>query len=182
MRPDRQTGLLLQEYELRNTGSVAAIFRILIRSLPMGTQAWNAHGSADGVPYIDLPQSLAPGAATRLTIEYRSQDRTTIPHPEFEITMANPPVIDPIGVTFNLQPRVRLAGGDVLLEFNSEADQNYYIQYSSEPQVWRTALPKVVGTGNRIQWIDNGSPKTENHPSTVTSRLYRILVAEPSSK
>ena len=182
MRPDRQTGLLLQEYELKNTGSVAAIFRILIRNLPVGTQVWNAHGSADGVSYVDLPQSLAPGGTTRLTIEYRSQDRTTVPRPEFEMTMANPPVLDPIGLTFNLQPRLRLAGGDVLLEFNSETDKNYYIQYSSESQVWRTALPKVVGTGNRIQWIDNGSPKTENHPSTVTSRLYRILETEPSLK
>jgi hypothetical protein len=181
MKPDRQTGLLLQEYEIANTGSMTTAFRLLIRGMSAGSLVWNAHGTSDGVSYIDLPP-LAPGATLRLTIEYRSQDRTTIPKPEFEFMAATPAAQSPDGLAAALQPRATLAGGHVLLEFNSVPGQAYYIQYARSPGlVWKTALPRVQGTGNRIQWIDNGLPRTESHPATEGSRFYRILVAEPAS-
>jgi len=182
MTPDRQTGLLVQEYEVTNTGRVAAVFRILIRNMPARTQVWNAHGTVEGIPYVDLAFSLAPGAKQKITLEYRSADRTTIPQPEFEVTTAaeaEPPQT-PTGVTLALQPRVTLDNGNVLLEFNSAAGKTYYLQYATDPALWKTALPKVEGTGNRIQWLDNGPPRTDSHPSTASSRFYRILVAEPT--
>jgi len=181
MRPDRQTGLLLQEYEVTNAGSMTIAFRLLIRDMPAGSQVWNAHGVTDGIPYIDLPP-LAPGATARITIEYRSQDRTSVPEPRFEFTAATSAAASPEGVSAALQPRATLSGGQVLLEFNSVAGQSYYIQYARDPaSPWKTALPRVEGTGNRIQWIDNGLPRTESHPATESSRFYRILVAEPSA-
>ena len=178
---DRQTGLLIQEYDVLNTGGVAAVFRVLIRNMPAGSQVWNAHGTVDGIPYVDLPSSLAVGATQRISIEYRSQDRTTMPTPEFEVTSATPINITPEGLASALQPRATLAGGNILLEFNSTAGTSYYIQYTSDLTApWQTALPKVDGTGNRIQWIDNGPPKTATHPSANPTRFYRIVVAEPA--
>lgn len=181
MLADRQTGLLTQRYEISNTGQVAARFRILIRNMPIGSMVWNAHGMIDGVPYIDLPTAAAPGSTQSLTIEYRSQDRTTIPDPQFEITTADPEPQGPDGITAALQPRASLQGGNILIEFNSVAGQGYYIQYSQDASSWKTALPKIEGTGNRIQWIDNGLPKTDSHPSTASTRFYRIMVANPSN-
>jgi hypothetical protein len=116
-----------------------------------------------------------------LTIEYRSQDRTTIPDPQFEITTADPEPQVSDGITAALQPRASLQGGNILIEFNSVAGQGYFIQYSQDASSWKTALPKIEGTGNRIQWIDNGLPKTDSHPSTASTRFYRIMVANPSN-
>jgi hypothetical protein len=180
MTADRQTGLLTQQYDVKNTSSTAAAFRILIRNMPAGSQVWNAQGTVDGIPYIDLPQALAAGGTQRITIEYRSADRTTIPNPGFEIVSAGAPPATPAGLTLNLQPRATLSGGNVLLEFNSEAGKSYYIQYGTDPASWKTALPKVEGTGNRVQWIDNGPPKTDSLPSTSPTRFYRIVVSEPA--
>jgi hypothetical protein len=178
MTPDRQTGLLTQQYDVKNTGSTAAAFRILIKNMPAGSQVWNAHGTVDGIPYVDLPQTLAAGGTQRITIEYRSADRATIPNPEFEIVSAGSPPAAPAGVTMNLQPRATFSNGQVLLEFNSEAGKAYYIQYGTDPASWKTALPKVAGTGKRVQWIDNGPPKTDSLPSALPARFYRIVVAE----
>ncbi len=181
MTPDRQTGHLIQEYEVKNTGLIAAVFRVFIRNIPAGSQLWNAHGTVEGIPYFDLPASLAPGATQKITLEYYSEDRATIPQPQFELVAATPATLTPAGLSTALQPRATLASGNVLLELNSIAGQSYYIQYTGDPAAaWKTALPKVEGTGNRIQWLDNGPPKTESHPSTVPARFYRILVAEPA--
>lgn len=178
MKVDRQTGLLIQQYDVKNTGRISAVFRILIKNMPSGSTVWNAHGKVNGVPYIDLPSVLAPGATTRITLEYRSADRTTIPKPTFELVGIAGTPINPEGATATLKPRATVSGGNVLLEFSSETGKSYYIQYSSDLASWKTALPKIEGTGNRVQWIDNGSPKTESHPSAVASRFYRILTTK----
>ncbi len=178
MTADRQTGLLIQKYDVRNTGTVGAVFRILVKNIPATSRVWNAHGMVGGVPYIDLPSLLAPNATTRITIEYWSQDRRAVPKPTFELIAASGSVVIPEGVASALKPRAIMTGGNVLLEFNSEKGKSYYIQYSGDFTTWKTSLPKVDGTGNRIQWIDNGSPKTESHPSSTSSRFYRILATQ----
>lgn len=175
MRLDRQTGLLLQQYDVKNTGAIATVFRILIKNLPSASKVWNSQGLLNGVPYVDLPSVLAVGATTRITIEYFSPDRATVPNPTFELVGATGTAVNPEGATTALKPRATLSGGNVLLEFNSATGKSYYIQYTTDLSNWKTALPKVDGTGNRIQWIDNGSPKTESHPSSVSRRFYRIL-------
>jgi len=175
---DRQTGLLIQRYEIENTGNVTTTFRIYISNMPTGSTVWNSHGTEGSKAYIDLPRPLGAGEKAVISIEYRSEDRTTIPDPDFELVSTTPVETDPAGVAMELEPRVTLANGNVLLEFNSSTGKNYYLQYSDDMTVWKTALPKVTGTGNRIQWIDNGLPKTDPHPSAARSRFYRILAVQ----
>ena len=76
----------------------------------------------------------------------------------------------------NLRP-VPLADGSFMLEFRSLASRNYFVQYTSSLQGWRTVVPPVAGTGSSVQWIDNGPPKTESLPSQTSSRIYRVLLA-----
>jgi hypothetical protein len=178
MTPDRQTGLLIQKYEVKNTGNVATTFRIYITNMPTGSTVWNRHGTEGGKAYIDLPAPLAPGGTMQITIEYRSTDRTTIPKPKFQLVAAPAGPADPKGSAVPITPRITLTNGNVLLEFDSKNGYSYYIQYMGDSTVWKTALPKVAGTGNRIQWIDNGPPKTASHPSTARSRFYRILAVK----
>jgi hypothetical protein len=57
----------------------------------------------------------------------------------------------------------------------------YYVQYSSNVNALATnpltALPAVRGTGSRVQWIDNGPPKTVSPPASGT-RFYRVLESQ----
>ena len=50
-------------------------------------------------------------------------------------------------------------------------------QYTDDLTVWKTAVPAVIGTGALVEWIDSGPPKTDAHPNSVPTRIYRIAFA-----
>jgi hypothetical protein len=64
-----------------------------------------------------------------------------------------------------------------LVEFNTISNRLYYVQYapSADSTNWATSLPPLRGTGQRVQWIDNGPPKTVSLPGPGTNRFYRVL-------
>lgn len=71
----------------------------------------------------------------------------------------------------------RLPDGRFRLQFRSDRNRSYLIQYSDDLQgeVWQTALPPVLGTGGLMEWIDDGPPMTTPHPAEVSSRFYRVV-------
>jgi hypothetical protein len=71
----------------------------------------------------------------------------------------------------------QLPDGSFRLRFNTDLNRAYLIQYAGPDGVWKNANEPIIGTGGVVEWIDNGPPKTEAHPSTVTSRLYRVIYA-----
>lgn len=71
----------------------------------------------------------------------------------------------------------RLEDGSIRLRFSSDLNRSYYIQYTDNLAEWKTALPAVTGTGGIAEWLDDGPPKTESHPSTASARSYRVVFA-----
>ena len=69
-----------------------------------------------------------------------------------------------------------LPGSSFLLEFSTVTGRVYYVQYRSNLVQWKTALPAIEGTGTRVQWIDNGLPKTESAPASTSRRFYRLIM------
>jgi hypothetical protein len=69
----------------------------------------------------------------------------------------------------------RLPDGSFKLQFNSDLNRSYQIQYSDGMSGWKTANSVIIGTGQLVQWIDDGPPKTDSHPSTQAFRSYRII-------
>jgi hypothetical protein len=63
-----------------------------------------------------------------------------------------------------------------LVEFLTVSNRLYSVQYSADVQNWRDAQPSVRGNGTRIQWIDDGEPKTISDPDAVPARFYRVLL------
>jgi hypothetical protein len=63
-----------------------------------------------------------------------------------------------------------------LVEFLTISNRLYSVQYSSNLTTWKDAQPAITGNGTRIQWIDNGQPKTETPPSTTSARFYRVIL------
>ena len=70
---------------------------------------------------------------------------------------------------------MQLVGGRFLIEFSATPGNRYAVQYSSDIIIWKTANPVITAPANRVQWYDDGPPKTESKPSMVGSRFYRVM-------
>ena len=52
----------------------------------------------------------------------------------------------------------------------------YTIIYSDDDMAtWQVATPSVTASANVTQWYDDGPPKTESAPMSVTNRFYRVI-------
>ena len=69
------------------------------------------------------------------------------------------------------------ASGEVTIEFYAAPDARYTVEYSTNINgPYLTTLPAVTGTGSRVQWVDNGPPRTASKPiMEATSRFYRVV-------
>jgi hypothetical protein len=171
-----QSGLFVQKARVSNpTDSSFSAVRISVTGLLPGVQVHNASGDVDGVPFVKFNQELGPGEVTDLTIEYYVPDRRT-PAPELcarPVSISSP--TQQIGTPVTIDRVLRLADGTTLIEFAAVPGQVYYIQYCDDLRNWKTVTPGVTSGANRIQWIDNGQPKTESFPSDRVSRFYRVI-------
>ena len=67
---------------------------------------------------------------------------------------------------------------NVLIEFQSVPGRSYTIVYSAD-SVFTSPLyaqPAVVAPADRVQWIDDGPPKTVSTPASVAARFYRVIL------
>jgi hypothetical protein len=163
------------------TAAVFAALRLWIdldtNSIAHGVRVWNAMSQSNGVPYLAYNQPLAPGQSVNLQIEYSVPDRRTLPNPAFQTEVVSPdPSFEPGGTRVTSVRQVALTNGLILVEFSSIAGRIYYVQYSGDMRQWQTALPALIGTGTRVQWVDTGPPKTESLPSSEPSRFYRVIL------
>jgi hypothetical protein len=74
---------------------------------------------------------------------------------------------------------VKLADGDLLLEFPSSMTKTYTVVYSDDVRFTNAmiALPIIVPTAtNRTQWLDYGPPATRSAPTNSSQRFYRVLL------
>jgi hypothetical protein len=144
--------------------------------LPAGVSVYNASGTNDGVPFVQHNLPIPSNSAVNLTIEYYSPTRA-LPSSTLtaEVVSATPPP-DPEGAPLVIDRFLMLANGNFLIDFSTISNRTYYIQYTSDFEVWKTATPSILGTGSRMQWIDNGPPKTESSPANG-ARFYRVLLA-----
>ena len=67
-----------------------------------------------------------------------------------------------------------------LVEFASQSNRLYSIQYSSDLQNWKPTQNVITAASSWTQWIDNGPPETESHPSTQQMRFYRLFMLPES--
>ena len=175
-----QTGLYEQRVTLSNTsGSAIDNARVLVEGLAGAISLFNATGATgDGVAFVQLGAPLAPGEDAVLVMEYFSPD-LSLPAPT--LTAAAGEVIDPPlpggDLPFAIDRIESLGPDGVLIEFPAVLGRTYLIQYQKQGEgTWTTVTPAIVASGNRVQWIDNGPPKTRSHPSAEEGRLYRAVV------
>ena len=174
-RLNLQSGLFEQKVRVSNpTDLTFSAVRVSIYDLTDGAQVYNASGDTDGVPLVKFNQPLGPGEVVDLTIEYYVASRQM---PQSRLCAQPALSTSPIqqdGTPVNIDRIMRLADGTMLIEFEAVQGQVYQIQYCEELGIWKTATPNVTSESNRIQWIDNGQPKTDGLPD---HRMYRVITA-----
>ena len=70
----------------------------------------------------------------------------------------------------------RLAGNNrFVIEFGTTPGKTYTVIYSDDLATWKVATPSVTANASITQWYDDGPPKTDSKPSSVSSRYYRVI-------
>jgi hypothetical protein len=170
-----QTGLFEQTVHLaNNSANAVAASRLLVEALPPDVQVYNASGSVSGIPFVQFNFPIAANSGVDLLLEYYRASRLAIPQPSFvaQDSVASQPNVT--GSTLAIDRNVQFENGRFLIEFFATQGRQYAIQYSSDMATWKTATPAITAPSNRVQWYDDGPPKTESKPTTG-SRFYRVI-------
>lgn len=182
---DLQSGLFVSKVTVTNTNhATIPALRLLVKNLPDDVRVHNAHDThSDGSSYLLHIRPLAPGASITLSVEFFRPSLNPDFTPQYAVELLpvaeteSEPAATGIPVTRNQ----RLSNGDHLIEIASAPGALYAVEYSGDMALWTRVTPSVTAAANRLQWIDNGPPKTANHPSSVPSRYYRfVLISSPS--
>lgn len=173
----RLTGLFSRQIRITNNNLLKISgFGYTLGELSDGTTIYNAKSDDGGM--IRSDRDLAPGESMTLTLEYFDPTRSLqkVPLPVIEKVFASDQIAPvPAASGTEVEKIIPLADGDVLLEFPTVSGTRYLIEYSQDMLTWKPAAVAIKASGSRTQWIDNGPPKTDNHPSSVTSRIYRVV-------
>ena len=151
--------------------------------LACGGGGWNLDFTGSfGFFRLAQINDLLPGESRRVTLEFLVGDHLTVPRPNYVLFLSGPVVkalpanTTPVAIT-----RKSYINSTFVLEFPTQRDKSYYVQYSGTADGLatnaQTVLPAVRGTGNGVQWTDNGPPKTVTPPVTPM-RFYRVLQSE----
>ena len=172
-----QTGLMEQTVRLSNIGATTVpSARVMVKGLTY--RLYNAVGTNSGNPYVIYGAALNPGDSANLVMEYFNPLRTAFDVPDSNyIAVATSAVnLTGIGPTNIAVSITNLGTAGILIEFPSILNRSYTIFYSPDTSFTNalTAQPSIVAPADRVQWIDNGPPKTVSHPFTNGSRFYRV--------
>ncbi|HEY6170224.1 MAG TPA: tandem-95 repeat protein, partial [Verrucomicrobiae bacterium] len=184
-----QTGLFEQRVTVTNTGpSTVAAFQLLVGNINStngvprtNVSLYNASGTnvADSRPYVQYNSPLNPGSNVTLVLEFYVPDRKPFTNsvealavlPAAAGTNAGPGVV--IDRTF---VDSRFSPARFVIEWTSVPGKTYTIIYrDSLDSPWLVATPTVTASANRVQWYDDGPPKTVSPPFQGVNRFYRVI-------
>ncbi len=171
-----QTGLFEQTVRIGNpTSSPFPGIRIFTSNLTNGASLYNASGTSNGVQYAQYNSPIPAGQSGNMVLEYYVPSRITPSPVLFAQVVAPSEEFRPTGAAMQITRAMMLTNGTMLLDFKTQTNRCYYIQYSSDLIEWRTAGPCIIGTGSHMQWLDNGPPKTDALPCNKSCCVYRLL-------
>ncbi len=142
---------------------------------------YNPSGVSGGVQYVQTAGPIAAGSYADFVIEYYVTNRNVQYLANLKLVASLVPPSTraaAIGIGQHIDRGVVLPDKTFLIEFTSVSNRVYYVQYRNsltDPAGWKTAQPAITGNGSKVQWIDNGEPKTESSPATTSMRLYQLI-------
>jgi hypothetical protein len=174
---NRQTGLREIWVSVQNNAAtnVPAV-RLSVSGLTNGAYLYNAVGTNSGSPYVQHNAPLAGGAGVNLLLEFYVLDRAPLTNLTFTaIALPAASLATPTNATLVITTNYFVAGG-YLIEFPATIGRTYTVLYADNLAFSNAlaAQPTVIAPATRVQWIDNGPPKTISHPTNTTMRFYRV--------
>lgn len=171
---NRQTGLWEQRITLRNDAARAlGGFEVKISNLPAGVILYNGSGEVSAVHTAGYYSPIAPGESVTMVLEYHNPARGAF-DPDIQIVTALPQTPPPAGSGGLAIDRVATVPGGLLLEFTAIPGHLYIVQYSDDGITWWDSRVRIRAAGNRVQWLDQGPPRTSSPPSSTPQRFYRV--------
>lgn len=177
MTLNRQTGLFEQKISLTNIAARAiGGFKISVGGLDAESRLFS--GQANEFTYAS---PIPAGEQVTLTLEYFSRSTRDTLNPKLDLELILPESSQEANADGTSPPgRVKvLADRSILLDFETEPGKTYEIQYTIDLQTWVTSPVPINAVANRTQWLDQGLPRTNCHPSDCPSRMYRIRKSSP---
>jgi len=179
LRLNPQTGLYEQKVSVYNpTYSTLDAIRVYVGNLTNDTVVYNPSGVTNGIAYVESYKAVPPGSSIEFLIEYYIPSRI-LPNPTLRATLVPPNTgggVAVSGIGQRIDRGLLLPDKTFLVEFSTISNRVYYVQYSGDLKEWQTAVPAITGNGTRIQWLDNGQPKTVSAPSSEAARFYRLIM------
>jgi hypothetical protein len=178
-----QTSLYEQKVSVvNNTPFDFTALRITATNLAAGVTLRNASVTNGGRAYIEYNLAVRSGSNVTLTLEYYSVNRNLVV-PALRLELLNaarviPPPTNPV-MTEVLARRGYAPDGRfrLYIEFPTTAGLIYYVQYRDAlTDPWKTSPVIINGTGNRLNWLDEGAPNTDSAPTA--GRFYRIVTGQ----
>jgi uncharacterized repeat protein (TIGR01451 family) len=178
---DPQTGLMNQTVRLSNI-STSAVPSVRLTVSGLTNWLYNAVGTNNGNPFVVYANTFDAGQTADLVLEYFVPTRVPIDVADTNYTALGTPAFNltaPGGTNgvFSITRTVLLSGGNLLIEFPSVLGASYSILYSTNADFSNplSAQPNIIAPADRVQWIDDGPPKTVSPPASVESRFYRVI-------
>ena len=175
-----QTGLYEETVIVTNNGNgTIAGFWLYVTVLTPNVQLWNATGTNGGVRYVQYSSPLDPSNHVSVVLEFYDPLRVPFTN-TLQVVPVIPANIGGIGTNgfVNVEKiftDTRTNGTRFVIEFASVPGKTYTIIYSHDLLNWKVATPSVTANANATQWYDDGPPKTESLPMSVTNRFYRVI-------
>jgi uncharacterized repeat protein (TIGR01451 family) len=179
---DLQNGLTEQSILLSNPGTNAvAAARVVVTGLTR--QLFNAVGTNGGNPFVTCGTTLAAGQSVNLLLQFNPRGIFPFTNGQlhaFAVPLPNwaPPQAASTSTNVNISRIVKMANGNMLIEFPSTLGRAYTVTYSDNA-LFSNALiapPAIVAPANRVQWIDYGPPTTVKAPTNASARFYKVFL------
>jgi uncharacterized repeat protein (TIGR01451 family) len=174
-----QTGLMEQTVRIVNIGTNAvASARIIVTGLT--NRLFNSAGTNDGNPFVVYGATLDTNQSVNLVLEYFVPTRLPIEVADSQLQAFGAPGVNPVvpgGTPFSITLVTNLPSGHILIEFQSTAGRAYTVLYADNSSFTNelAAQPAIVAPADRVQWLDDGPPKTMSRPASVSYRFYRVI-------
>jgi uncharacterized repeat protein (TIGR01451 family) len=174
-----QTGLLEQEVNVTNTTAIAVPgFMIMVHDLPDDVEMWNATGMTNGVPYVRIDAPLDPNDHMLIRLEYYRPSRQSFTN-RLEVQWIYPEDVmgDATGAAAITDWFMdeRNGADRFVIEFETVPGATYRVLYKDnlKDAEWRAAVPDVKAGSSKLQWYDDGPPKTRSLPPI--GRNYTVI-------
>jgi uncharacterized repeat protein (TIGR01451 family) len=178
-----QTGLFEEAVTVTNMGSTTVLgVRLLVGGLPNGVTLYDATGITNGTPYVQYNSPLDPGNIVNFALEFYDPSRLPFTNTLTAIAIlpGNSGTLGTNGVFIDqIFLDTRIAGDPrIVIGFPTTPGKTYTVIYSDNNLFnWQVATPSITANATTTQWYDDGPPKTDNKPFSITSRFYRVIAA-----